>query len=522
MSWSIVGLSYITLIVVSLVFNKRQSFLERSLHNAIFYLPLAFILVFYLSPCLLIYLLNQFITSRLFFNPLKKEDCPVGEENRISTILSPMDKLMKTDEADTASNADGVLKLKGKFSIEDFKSSLINDFAFAKDSNGRLLYPKLTQVVRERTLFTTWEYFPNFNIDNHVTEKWLDFSVSGELQLYFNALHCTRIPHHLPGFQFYVIYDTTSKESSDETETYIFYRLDHIMGDGLTFVRIFMNSLGKPLTKDDRSKLNEMFAKFSKTQYVLSVGKLLLLVVLCPIYLANLLQLELKNFYKRPATGKKFSSYTPDLDFKKVVAIKNRTKTCVNDVFLMLLAQALRAYMLERGEDPNKFVWTSVAQGVSLNVSLAGSMSNNFIGIRVLVPLHIQEWRKQLMAINSRMNALKYSLEPIFTTILVTITSYFPNWYRIRIQRVMANYLVTGAISNIPGPDIRMSLAGTPIEEYVLFIPHIFSTTFSAGFLTIGGKLSLSVTTDAVVCSEPAVIKNHLIRRLDEIYKEVL
>ena len=522
MSWSVAAISYITLIVLSLKFNKRRSYLERSIHNVIFYFPLAFFLVFYLTACLFMYLLNQFVTSRLFFHPLKIEDCPVGEENRISTILSPLDKLLQTEEHDTSINADGLIKLKGKFSIESFKSALINDFAFAKDTNGRLLYPKLTQVVRQRALFSTWEYFPNFNIDNHVTERWMNLSADGELQSFLNAMHCSRMAHELPGFQFFVIHDTNTRESTDETETYIVYRLSHLMGDGLTFVRIFMNSLGKPITKEDQSKLTEMFKKYSKSQYELSVGKLLILAVLCPIYFANMFQLELKNFYKRPTTGKKFSSFTPDLDFKKVKAIKSKTKTCVNDVFLMLLSQALQAYMLEMGEDPANFVWTSVCQGVSLNVSLAGSMSNNFIGIRVLIPLHILDWRKQLLAINSRLNALKYSLEPLFITMVVTSTSYLPDWYRVRSQNYLLDKLVTGLISNIPGPDIGMSIAGTPIEDYVIFIPHVSSATFSTGFLTIGSKLSVCVMTDETISSEPAILKNHLIRRLDEIYKEVV
>ncbi|KAI6646420.1 diacylglycerol O-acyltransferase [Oopsacas minuta] len=520
MTWLNFFISYVTLLVISLIVNKRQTSLERYIHNALVYIPLALFLLVYCFISLFMLLLNSFLTSRLFFTQVRVEDCPVGEENKISTILTPIDKFFNIDQKGSSS-ADGLFRLRGEFSFEKFKSAILNDFAFAKGENSRLLYPKLTQVVKERFLFSTWEYYPNFNIDNHITQKWLDLSMNEELQSFMSTIHSSSIPRGLPGFQFYVIHDKNTTEYTDGTETYIVYRLDHTMGDGITFVRIFMNSLGKPLTESDSSKLNEMFQKYSKSQYTLTFGRLLLLTILSPIYLANLLQFELKNFFYRPPTGKVFSCYSPDLDFTKVAAIKNKTNTSVNDVFLMLTGQALQAYMIEKGEDPISFANTSFAQAISLNVTLAGSMANNIVAIRMMVPVQILHWRDQLKTINARMLALKSSLEPIFVTIIILFTSYFPKIIRTYSQTTIIAQLVSGVFSNIPGPDIRMTLAGTPIDKYVIFLPLLGLKSIGVGFISVGGKLCVSVTTDRSVCSEPEKIHTHLIRRLDEIYKEV-
>ena len=519
--WGIILPSYILLLVTSFLFNKRRSRLSKRIHYTLYYIPYVLMFIPYLAAILFLYLLNQFITSRLFFHQMRVEDCPVGEENRISSILTSADLLFQIDEKHFIP-ADGLVKLKGKLIIENFKSTVINDFAFAKDTNGRLLYPKLTQVVKERALFSTWEYFPNFNIDNHVTEKWLDLSVIGELQCFLNALHSVKMPRDLPGFHFFVIHDTNTRESADETDTYIFYRFDHTMGDGLTYIRILMNSLAKPISDGDTSKLNEIFEKYSKSQYELSVGRLFLLVVMSPIYFADFSHLEPKNYLKRMATGKKFLSHSPPLDFNKVAAIKKRTNTTVNDVMLMLLGQALQAYMLEMGENPTSFTWISLLQAFSLKVSLSEPMSNNVVGIRVKIPLQILDWREQLKEINTEMLALKFSLYPRFNSISVTVLSYFPRWLRNYSQLVILNNLTTGGFTNIPGPDVKMTLSGVPIDQLVIFMPQFANVSLSCGFMTFCKKLTLSITTDQALCSNPELIMNHFIRKLDDIYGQVL
>ena len=519
--WQLLLPSYILLLAVSFLFNKRRSKLAKRFHFALHYVPNAVVLIFYSTIVIFLYLLNQFVRSRLFFRQRRVEDCPVGEENRISSILSPMDLLFQFDEEHFIT-ADGIFKLKGKFSIENLKSTLINDFAFAKDSNGRLLYPKLTQVVRERAMFSTWEYYPNFNIDNHVTEKWLDLSVGGELQSFLNAMHSSKMPHDIPGFQFFVIHDTNSREPSEEIETCIFYRLDHTMGDGLTFVRIFMNSLGKPMTEDGKSKLDEMFARYSKSQYILSVGRLFLLAVMSPIYLADLFQMEPNSYFRRQATGKKFLAHSPPLDFSKVAAIKKRTNTTVNDVMIMLLGQAFQAYLLEMGEKPNSFDCISLLQAISVNINMSDSMSNNFVGIRVRVPLQLLDWREQLKDINAEMLALKFSLIPIFNTFIVTALAYFPRWYRNFSQLTLLNGMVSGGITNIPGPDVRMLLAGLPIDQFVVFMPQFASSSISSGFITFHKKLTVSISTDQALSTNPDLILKHFIRKLDDIYGQVL
>ena len=326
--------SYLGLLVVSFLFNKRQSKMERFVHHLLYYIPLAVSLSLYFTMFLFWYFLSKFMKSLLFFQPMKLKDCPIGEENRISTILSPIDLLFQVSDEDFVS-ADGIFKLKGEFTIANFKDSLLRDFAFAKNSEGRLLYPKLTQVVRERTLFATWEYHPNFDIDNHVTEKWLDLSAEEDVRQFLTEVNMKRIPANLPGFQFYVLHDKQKLQSAEDIMTYIVYRLDHTLGDGLTFVRIFMNSLGKPLTEEDRSKLDMLLDKFGKSPKVDSFRNLVLLALLSPIYFADFLELEPANFFKTKGKGgKKYFAYSPPLEFKKISAIKRGTATSVNDVLL--------------------------------------------------------------------------------------------------------------------------------------------------------------------------------------------
>ena len=520
MIWLLFSVTYLSLLTLSFLFNKRRKQFGIYIHYFLYYIPNALVLIIYFLVILCLYLVNTFLTSRLFFRQMKLEDCPIGEENKISSILSPVDLSFQFDD-DKFISADGLFILKGEFSFEKFKSEVLNNFAFAKDKDGRILYPKLTQVVKAKTFFSVWEYFPNFNIDNHVNEEWLDLSSSNELQTFLNAMISVRIPANQPGFLFTVIHDKNTPEHPEETDTYIFYRLDHTMGDGLTFVRIFMNSLGKPLTENDSTKLSEMFQKYSKSQFQLTAGKLLLLALASPIYLCDILHQEPKGFFKPKIIGKKCVSFSPPLDFTKISAIKNKFKTTVNDVFLMLLGQTLQSYMQEMGEDSAKFDFISVIQAISLKMSLSDSMSNNFVGVRIRIPLDILNWREMLNDIHSDMLKLKFSLVPIFNTISVSSLSYFPKRIRLGCQILLYENIISCAFTNIPGPDIDMTLAGAPIDRFVVLMPLFGDTSFSCGFISFHKKVCISFVTDQALCANPNRLINLFVKNLDDIYHEM-
>ena len=95
-------LSYITLLFLSFLFNKRLSKTGKILHRCLYYIPCCFyysyILFVYLAIFLVMYSLNAFWKSRIFFRPMKMVNCPIGEENRISTLLSPLDLLFQVSD----------------------------------------------------------------------------------------------------------------------------------------------------------------------------------------------------------------------------------------------------------------------------------------------------------------------------------------------------------------------------------------------------------------------------------------
>ena len=148
-------------------------------------------------------------------------------------------------------------------------------------------------------------------------------------------------------------------------------------------------------------------------------------------------------------------------------------------------------------------------------------MSNNFVGVRVKVPLRILDWREQLKEINSAMLELKYSLMPLFNLMVVLAMSYLPKYFRIQSQKLTFRLLGTGTLTNVPGPDVNMTLAGLPIGGLAVFMPLALGVKFGAAFLTYGGQLNLSISVDGSVCTEPELIVQHFVKRLDAIYQSV-
>jgi hypothetical protein len=201
------------------------------------------------------------------------------------------------------------------------------------------------------------------------------------------------------------------------------------------------------------------------------------------------------SFNRPVGSSRRISAMHLELDALKAVARREGVK--VNDVFLYLIAAALRHALLARGDR---------IEGESLRISVAvsgmrfgRSVSGNHAGtVIVSIPVDVEDPRDLLPAVAAATARAKAKQLPVMSTGLMVllgragITRLF-----IRHQH-MLNVLTT----NLPGPPIPLYFAGGQVRNPIAIPPIAGNVTISFAALSYDGALTLSVVGDGEVWSD--------------------
>jgi diacylglycerol O-acyltransferase len=71
------------------------------------------------------------------------------------------------------------------------------------------------------------------------------------------------------------------------------------------------------------------------------------------------------------------------------------------------------------------------------------------------------------------------------------------------------------AVTNVPGPDARLALAGSRIGSVMFWVPHPSLLGLGVSVLSYAGELRLGVRADAAVMRDPADLVDRAERELE-------
>jgi diacylglycerol O-acyltransferase / wax synthase len=158
------------------------------------------------------------------------------------------------------------------------------------------------------------------------------------------------------------------------------------------------------------------------------------------------------------------------LGLDDVKRLKNRTGTTVNDVILAICAGALRSFLLQGDELPDKPLVAVVPVSVRPD---AGSPkgSNQVSALFVQLPCHLHDPLERLSVIRSGTKGAKEEHNALGADLLLNWAEYatpnvFANAARLYTGMRLANRhrpIANLVISNFPGPDFPLYLAGAEL-----------------------------------------------------------
>ena len=199
-------------------------------------------------------------------------------------------------------------------------------------------------------------------------------------------------------------------------------------------------------------------------------------------------------------SSRRYALVRADLDRCKAAA--HRHGATVNDVLLCVLAGGLRALLARRGEDPGGMLLRA-AVPVALHTGSEAAEGNRDGGLLLALPVGEADPVARLRLIASD-SADRKAHAMMSGAASLLFRAGFAQRLALRLaatQRMSSSY-----VANVPGPPMRLTLAGAPIREAFPIVPLLGNLTVGLGALSYAGQLGITVVADADACPDLEVL----------------
>lgn len=424
-------------------------------------------------------------------------------------ILDGEDVMASIDEFQTNSIVNGLLTLKGMFTVETMQEIFATRVLEFKDKNGNLLLPKYSQRLVEHFDYWFWTSAQNFDINDHIryfNEQPLKTEV--ELKQIVNEIINLPISWSKPLWEIIIIPCLISNENSSvdpEPKTVAVLRAHHAIGDGVSFLRVIMSQLS-----ENTGEMNSVLEKAISNRQVKAEASFrnklttLLLslynIILIPAFLLRPFLIQEKHALHGPKlSGVVISNWTTHIKLQTIKDIKNSTSTTVNDVVMSCLAGAVRRCFLRKNVTPPKYV------NIYIPVNLQGpndalNNMNKLSYVMPMLPTGDMDCLARLKETKMIMDDVKVSPQIMANRLIFKYYgSVMPN-SMIRILQSLSPCAFI--LSNLPGPAIHVSLGGHEVESVIPIATTRSSTGVGVIVISYGGYFSISTTMDSALVND--------------------
>jgi WS/DGAT/MGAT family acyltransferase len=204
--------------------------------------------------------------------------------------------------------------------------------------------------------------------------------------------------------------------------------------------------------------------------------------------------------FKGSLVGKRVAWADP-LRLWEVKAVGKALGASVNDVLLSCVAGAAR--LPRRQGDDVAGVMVRALVPINLRpMEKAYKLGNRFGVVFLELPIGIENPVERLYAVRSNMAALKDSLQPLLTLGLLAAAGVAPKILQDQLVTVLARN-ATAVMTNVPGPQQPLYLAGGKIERFLFWVPQSGNIGMGVSILSYNGEVQFGLITDRGLCPDP-------------------
>ncbi|MGA8054250.1 MAG: wax ester/triacylglycerol synthase family O-acyltransferase [Burkholderiales bacterium] len=393
-------------------------------------------------------------------------------------------------------------------------------------------YPRLHQIPVDDVTGAYWLTDPEFSIDRHLTRVSLPGEAdAAELKRLVSKLAPKPFDHSKPWWDYHYV-------DNYQGGAALISRIHHCYADGVALIGVLLSMTDErsdaPAPKAARKPrrgleeegaatlgrlldpLGDLLAGVKKLSgsvfdgsmellrdpaHVVDYAKVAARVANDAAALALMPDDSHTRFKGQPGIAKQVA-WTDAIALDEVKAVGKALDCSVNDVLLSCVAGALRDYLVAKGDDASG-VETRAMVPVNLRApGSEGKLGNRFGLVPLVLPVGIANPLKRVYEVHNRMEALKGSYTPVLALGLLGFMGIAPNALREEILSMLANKS-TAVMTNVPGPQKPLYLAGRRIDQIMFWVPQSGNIGMGVSILSYNGGVQFAVITDKKLVPDP-------------------
>lgn len=292
----------------------------------------------------------------------------------------------------------------------------------------------------------------------------------------------------------------------------LLFRIHHCIADGVALLRVFLTLADQgpePAAPTEMLEQQREQARLAaKTTKPLTsniswrqrlrwsvafAGALLRQVVMGP---------DRRTALRKRLTGRKRVAWAKPIPLADIAVIRRHLGGHVNDVLLTAIAGALGRYLRARGElRPGLTV--RLVEPVNLRPYQEHiRLGNEFAVVFLNLPLSIADPAARLTAVRAQTERVKRSPEAVANLALIDLIGRLPTWLErwvLWLYGMRASLVMT----NVPGPEAPLYLAGAPLDRVLAWVPQITGIGIGVCVLSYAGSITVGIATDSGVIADP-------------------
>jgi WS/DGAT/MGAT family acyltransferase len=222
--------------------------------------------------------------------------------------------------------------------------------------------------------------------------------------------------------------------------------------------------------------------------------------------------------FKGALGRRKRVAWADPLPLEEVKAVGKALGCSINDVLLSMAAGALRDYLLEKGDPVPRELAIRALVPVNLRAPAdARSLGNQFGLVFLELPLGVDHPLERVYEVRRRMRELKGSYQPIIALGILGAVGYGPKIVQEQVTQ-MLSASASAVMTNVPGPQHPMYLAGKRIVELDFWVPQSGGIGMGVSILSYDGRIQFGVITDAGLVPDP----DEIVERFADEFEKLL
>jgi WS/DGAT/MGAT family acyltransferase len=205
---------------------------------------------------------------------------------------------------------------------------------------------------------------------------------------------------------------------------------------------------------------------------------------------------------KGPLGVVKRCAWAEPLPLEEVKAICRALDCTVNDVLMASVSGALRAHLIECGEDVDAL---GIRATVPVNLrplEHAKKLGNHFGLVFLDLPIGVDNPVERLQRVAASMREIKGSKQALVTFGALAALGMAPA----AVQRMALEFLsrkATVVATNVPGPQMPLYLAGSRLSETMFWVPQSGSIGIGVSILSYNGGVHFGLMCDRKRLPDP-------------------